>query len=471
MVMQNIRVASQNLFSRAAANVDTPGQLGVTLIKSILRSALEHKITSEDGRSLVVPIRISIRPMPGDPAMESAIIDCYTECWKVLGVQVFCRNVCYQHEQFVPPTNDESLVAQIEPGPPLLNPELVEPGLQAAILTAATTADVGFLACGAVASAVNSNQAMIRDDGSFEITARATVSLPELATESNTTDCRSVCFTVLGQEIFCHEVSATFTSSSRRARFVLAYDDPSLGSRSRVGLHRDFVRARFPPHLADAVLARYPATTDAEVAAARPSMNGDVGIIAPTVSSARAASKIIDAYMSQFSRVGPSSRSTWGGAAHTTEVPYVFDNTTADTSQFEEIDRTVSRAMAEARVQFAKAGHPRRTAPGLRSPRAGRRRCAGRLSVGVRMFQDVERVAVLNVEEDVLEPDAAIGLELRVLRVVSGEVLHCDWRSTTCAREAHNRHRFQCARQCAQTWSRDGHSGANANQRSNKKRA
>jgi len=44
--------------------------------------------------------------------------------------------------------------------------------------------------------------------------------------------------------------------------------------------------------------------------------------------------------------------------------------------------------------------------------------------VGVRVFQDVEQVAALNVKDDVLEPDAAVRLELRVLRVVPGEVFH-----------------------------------------------
>ena len=61
--------------------------------------------------------------------------------------------------------------------------------------------------------------------------------------------------------------------------------------------------------------------------------------------------------MYRFSRVAPlSSRSTWGGAAHTSEVAYVFDNTGGDASQFEETDRTVSRAMADAWVQFDKTG-------------------------------------------------------------------------------------------------------------------
>ena len=101
-------------------------------------------------------------------------------------------------------------------------------------------------------------------------------------------------------------------------------------------------------------------------------MNGDFQIIAPTILTARAASNVTDVYMYQFSRIGPSSRSAWGGAAHTTEVPYVFDNTNGDVSQFEEIDRTVSRAMADAWVQFAKTGNPNGAAlpqwPAYRSP-------------------------------------------------------------------------------------------------------
>ncbi len=125
-----------------------------------------------------------------------------------------------------------------------------------------------------------------------------------------------------------------------------------------VAQYRDFVRARFPAELVDAVLAEYPAATDAEVSIAGPRMNGDFQIIAPSILTARAASNIADVYMYQFSRVAPSTRSTWGGAAHTTEVPYVFDNLTDDASGFEEADRIVSRAMADAWVQFAKTGNP-----------------------------------------------------------------------------------------------------------------
>ena len=122
--------------------------------------------------------------------------------------------------------------------------------------------------------------------------------------------------------------------------------------------YRAFVRARFPAELVDEVLARYPAETDAAVSVAAPLLDGESRLVAPTVVMARAASNISAVYMYRFSRVAPSSRAAWGGAAHTTEVPYVFDNTTGDASQFDEIDRTVSAAMAGAWVQFAKTGNP-----------------------------------------------------------------------------------------------------------------
>jgi hypothetical protein len=195
------------LLGRVAAHVDSTEQLGVVLIKSILRSALQYKITSEDGKSLVVPILISLRPVRPDPATESTTTDCWSECWKVLGQNVYCRTTCVvvDHPTFGPPASDESLLAQIKPGPQLLNPELVEPVLRAAILTAAASADVGVLASNAVASAVRAQPDLIRDDGSVEITARATVSLPEL-TNAVKTECRTTCISILRHDILCHEV-------------------------------------------------------------------------------------------------------------------------------------------------------------------------------------------------------------------------------------------------------------------------
>jgi para-nitrobenzyl esterase len=122
--------------------------------------------------------------------------------------------------------------------------------------------------------------------------------------------------------------------------------------------YRAFVRTRFPAELVDAVLARYPAAVDAQVSVAAPLLDGESRLVAPTVLTARAASRISDVYMYRFSRVAPSSRAAWGGAAHTSEVPYVFDNMSGDVSQFEDKDRTVSRAMADAWVRFATTGNP-----------------------------------------------------------------------------------------------------------------
>jgi hypothetical protein len=73
------------------------------------------------------------------------------------------------------------------------------------------------------------------------------------------------------------------------------------------------------------------------------------------------------------------------------------------------------------------------------------------VTVRVRMLKDVEQFAALDVEDDVLEPDAAL-------------------RPDVCLIGTHW-HRLQCARQCAQTRSEVHQSAANANQRTNKKRA
>jgi para-nitrobenzyl esterase len=122
--------------------------------------------------------------------------------------------------------------------------------------------------------------------------------------------------------------------------------------------YREFIRARFPAEFIDKVLARYPAATDADVAKVAPVLETESRFVAPAALTARAASKVSDVYMYRFSRVAPSNRLAWGGAAHTSEVSYVFDNTSGDASQFEDVDRTVSRTMADAWVRFAKTGNP-----------------------------------------------------------------------------------------------------------------
>lgn len=57
--------------------------------------------------------------------------------------------------------------------------------------------------------------------------------------------------------------------------------------------------------------------------------------------------------------------------------------------------------------------------------------------LGVRVLQDIEQLASLDVKDDFFEPDAAVRPELRVLRIIPGEVLHSLEGSTTCAFGAH----------------------------------
>lgn len=67
------------------------------------------------------------------------------------------------------------------------------------------------------------------------------------------------------------------------------------------------------------------------------------------------------------------------------------------------------------------------------------------VTVWVRVLQDVEQVAALDVEDDVLEPDAALRPELRVLRVVPVEVLHSSEDITVVCLRGTHWHRLECA--------------------------
>jgi para-nitrobenzyl esterase len=153
------------------------------------------------------------------------------------------------------------------------------------------------------------------------------------------------------------------TKSQASVPLLVGYNaDEALFSRSdaptTISGYRDFVRALYPAEFVDAILTMYPAAADSEASAAFMHMSTDAKYVTTAVLVARKASKVTDVYMYRFSRVSPLNRATWGGAAHGAEIPYVFDHITADKSQFEDVDRTVSRAMAGAWVQFAKTGNP-----------------------------------------------------------------------------------------------------------------
>lgn len=132
-----------------------------------------------------------------------------------------------------------------------------------------------------------------------------------------------------------------------------------------------FLRATFPAEFVPSILAMYPASVDSEAATASLRMFGDFRIVTTTTLVARAAAKVADVYVYRFSRVSPLDLSTWGGAAHTTEIPYIFDHVTAGTGQYEERDQKLSKVMVDSWLTFAKAGNPNRVA-GIPWPRYGR---------------------------------------------------------------------------------------------------
>ena len=121
--------------------------------------------------------------------------------------------------------------------------------------------------------------------------------------------------------------------------------------------YHEYIRAWLPPEMFDATLARYPATTDDEARAAALKLTGDYRIGAPTTIVARKLATLTPVYMYRFTRVSPSSRAMWGGAAHGTEVPYVFGSV-GDPARFEAADRALSDTIAAAWVRFAKTGDP-----------------------------------------------------------------------------------------------------------------
>jgi para-nitrobenzyl esterase len=119
-----------------------------------------------------------------------------------------------------------------------------------------------------------------------------------------------------------------------------------------------FVHAKFPAGPFDEIVSMYPAKADAEAPAALVQFFGDYELLTSTVLTARAAARVSDVYLYRFSRVSPLSKRLWGGAAHRSELAYVFDHITTNSSDFEQQDKAVSEAMAGAWVRFAKTGNP-----------------------------------------------------------------------------------------------------------------
>jgi len=123
----------------------------------------------------------------------------------------------------------------------------------------------------------------------------------------------------------------------------------------------------------DALLAIYPAATDADAYDAATHASGDLLFLEGTRFVLRAAAKAnTKAYQYQFTRVtGVGRRLKWG-SYHASEIPYVFQtlpdsvygtetsffgNFTVDADSYNDHDTKLSKAMSAAWVRFAKTGN------------------------------------------------------------------------------------------------------------------
>lgn len=130
--------------------------------------------------------------------------------------------------------------------------------------------------------------------------------------------------------------------------------------------YHDFLANRFAAESIPAIEAMYPARNDAEAHTASIRMFGESQLVAASLLTARRLAARGSVYVYQFARASPSSRKTWGGATHTTYIPYMFDTIPDDRSAYETRDVVLAKQMADAFVQFAKTGRP--AAAGLTWP-------------------------------------------------------------------------------------------------------
>ncbi|MDG5489667.1 carboxylesterase family protein [Sphingomonas sp. BGYR3] len=146
----------------------------------------------------------------------------------------------------------------------------------------------------------------------------------------------------------------------------------SLGSLSGVASYRQAVRTQFPVN-ADAILAAYPAGTDAQVRRAARDIERDasVGRQMAGWAAAQAANGRSPAYAYFFTRTHPYTPGvTFAdhdpatvGAYHTGDVPYWLGtldslNRFRTTRNWTAADRALSDAMMDAVVRFAATGNP-----------------------------------------------------------------------------------------------------------------
>ncbi len=132
---------------------------------------------------------------------------------------------------------------------------------------------------------------------------------------------------------------------------------------------------------ADAMLAAYPAATDADAYDAAARTSGDYLFLQGTRSILRAAAKANPkTYQYQFTRLNGIGRKIKWGVFHASELPYVFGTLpdsaygtqtsmlgdfSPDPDSYGDQDGRLSKAMSAAWVRFAKTGDP--NGPGLAS--------------------------------------------------------------------------------------------------------
>jgi para-nitrobenzyl esterase len=129
-----------------------------------------------------------------------------------------------------------------------------------------------------------------------------------------------------------------------------------------VDAYRRFTRATFRDR-ADEVLARFPASRDADVKPALARIIGYSAFVSPARRLARAMADLGDrAYLYSFTRVRPGTLAARFGAFHGAEIPFVFGTLArggrSSAADPEDADRELSQAMMGYWVRFAATGDP-----------------------------------------------------------------------------------------------------------------
>lgn len=136
-------------------------------------------------------------------------------------------------------------------------------------------------------------------------------------------------------------------------------------ARTSLAAYREYLKVTFRDS-ADEAFALYPAASDGDVRAALARVFGDFFFHLGTRVTAQAVARTgSGAYLYYFTRISPFALRLGAGVMHEAEVPYVmgylsgeFPKLPPGVPPFEEMDRTLSKAMAATWVRFARAGDP-----------------------------------------------------------------------------------------------------------------